>query len=84
MKKILLLLTITNLIYMLITMVANQHNIFLSALGLPTIIAFVMLFLGIISLIFDEDGRGKKTISIWIIMLNLLPLLNMLSVFIFL
>lgn len=84
MKKILLLLTITNLIYMLITMASDQHNIFLSALGLPTIIAFVMFFLGIISLIYDEDDRGKKTISIWIIMLNLFPLLNMLSVFIFL
>lgn len=84
MKKTLLLLTITNLIYMLITMVIDQHNIFLSALGLPTIIAFVMFFIGVISLIFDEDDRGKKTISIWIMVLNVLPLLNVLSVFIFL
>lgn len=68
MKNTLLLLTVLNIIYFVVTAFINQHstvgNFFLVPFGIPAIIAFILFFAGIISLI-DENKRKAS----WLILI---------------
>ncbi|AKG74665.1 hypothetical protein [Salinicoccus halodurans] len=79
MKNTLILFTILNIIYFIVTASMNQNNIvvnfFLLPFGFPAVIAFMLFFASIVSLI-DENRRGQ---SLLLIILNgillLLPIL---------
>lgn len=61
----------------------EMDNLFLVPFGVPLITTFLLVILGIVSLIFDENGTNKRTLSILIIGVNLLPILFVASLFIF-
>lgn len=84
MKKVLLIISLINLGYVFITMLLDEmDNLFLVPFGVPLITTFLLVILGIVSLIFDENGTNKRTLSILIIGVNLLPILFVASLFIF-
>ncbi|MFB9861037.1 hypothetical protein [Salinicoccus siamensis] len=84
MKKLLIVISILNLVYVYLAgVVEDTNNWFLVSFGVPVLTTFILLTLGIISLIFDENGTNKRTLSIIIIGINLLPLFVVASMFIF-
>ncbi|WP_026859842.1 hypothetical protein [Jeotgalicoccus psychrophilus] len=85
MKKLLLLLSFLNLIYVFITMASDElDNIFLVPFGFPLLTTTVLFILSVVSFIFDENGTSKRTLSILSTIINLLPILFVASMFIFL
>lgn len=81
MKRLLLILTILNIIYFIFTAFINQYNtvenFFLLPFGIPSVIAFILFFAAIISLI-DENIR--KTSWLLIILNGILMLLPLLVI----
>lgn len=79
MKNILLLITILNIAYFIVTAFINQNNtvenFLLLPFGLPAVIAFVLFFAGIVTLI----NENKRYVSWLMIIINglimLMPLL---------
>ena len=84
-KIILLLLTLLNLAYVFFTMVSdNLDNLFLVPFGVPLLTTVVLFCLGAISLAYEEHIKYTKTLSFIIMGLNLLPILHVISFFVFL
>lgn len=85
MKKLLLIVSIFNLIYVFITMTSdNLDNIFLVPFGFPLLTTVVLFTLSVISFIFDENGTSKRSLSILSTIINTLPILLVASMFVFL
>lgn len=85
MKKILLIISLLNLGYVFITMISdNRDNLFLLPFGFPLLTTTLLFMLGVVSLAFDENVKYTKTLSGFIIGINLLPILFVASFFVFL
>ncbi|MEK4554447.1 hypothetical protein [Jeotgalicoccus sp. FSL K6-3177] len=85
MKKLLLSVSVLNLIYVFISMVSDElNNIFLVPFGFPLLTTAVLFILSVVSFIFDENGTDRRTLSILSTIINLLPILFVASMFIFL
>lgn len=85
MKRLLLFISVLNLIYVFITMISDElDNIFLVPFGFPLLTTAVLFILSVVSFIFDENGTSKRTLSILCTIINLLPILQVAGMFIFL
>lgn len=85
MKRLLLFISVLNLIYVFITMISDElDNIFLVPFGFPLLTTAVLFILSVVSFIFDENGTSKRTLSILCTIINLLPILQVATMFIFL
>ncbi|MFC3418028.1 hypothetical protein ACFOLA_00735 [Salinicoccus hispanicus] len=81
MKKALIILSILNLIYYFLAgTLDNTEGMFFIALGTTSL----LMILSIISLIFDENGTDRRTLSFIAIGINLIPLFVIGSMFVFL
>ena len=70
---------------MFFTMVSDElDNLFLLPFGFPLLTTVVLFSLGVISLAYEEHVKYTKTLSFIIIGLNLLPILFVMSFFVFL
>lgn len=83
MKNLLILSTVLNLIYFIATAVINQNdtvvNFFILPFGVPAVIAFILFFAGIVTLI----NENKRYISWLMIIINGLILLMPLLLIVF-
>ena len=80
MKKTLLALSILNFFYFIVAVfIDNDTSLYMLPFGLPLLIAFVLLFSGIISLYFkgkQRDAAKSRNMSIWIVSVNLISMLG--------
>ncbi|HBV23751.1 MAG TPA: hypothetical protein DEB42_08220 [Jeotgalicoccus sp.] len=85
MKKLLLFISVLNLIYVFITLISDElDNIFLVPFGFPLLTTAVLFILSVVSFIFDENGTSKRTLSTLSAIINILPILLVSPMFIFL
>ena len=85
MRKILLVLSVLNLIYFFISMqFSHLDNIFLTPFFFPLFLNLLFLVLGSYTLSLDSTTKYMKILSIAIIVINLLPVIVMSLLFIFL
>lgn len=85
MKKLLLFISVLNLIYVFITLISDElDNIFLVPFGFPLLTTAVLFILSVVSFIFDENGTSKRTLSTLSAIINIFPILLVSPMFIFL